>query len=150
MNDPFHQHLEKARRYCDYQERCPSDVRDKLSESGATTQEIASIIQILEAESLLDENRYAAAFARGKLKSNHWGKNKIRMALHLKKIDRDIIRQALDALDETEYLQVLQTIMDHYKVKETNLALRKMKIARYAIQKGFEPELVWRVVKSEE
>ena len=150
MTENFLKHLDKARRYCDYQERCIADVKEKMRVFEASEEEISGIIAILLEESLLNEQRYAASFARGKLRSNLWGKNKIRMALQMKKIDKMTILQVLDELDETEYLDQLKYIVDHYKPKGPNLAVQKMKTARYAIQKGFESDLVWRTVKSGE
>jgi regulatory protein len=150
MTENFLKHLDKARRYCDYQDRCIADVKEKMRVSDATNEEISRIITILLEESLLNEQRFAASFARGKLRSNLWGKNKIRMALQMKRIDKTTILQALEKLDETEYLERLQYIISHYKPKGANLAIRKMKTARYAIQKGFESDLVWRALKSEE
>lgn len=150
MTENFLKYLDKARRYCDYQERCIADVKEKMRVSEATEEDISRIIAILLEENLLNEQRFAASFARGKLRSNLWGKNKIRMALQMKRIDKASIQQALDELDETEYHDRLQFIIDHYKAKGPNLAIRKMKTARYAIQKGFESDLVWRKVKSDE
>jgi len=53
-------------RYCNYQERCHQEVRNKLYELGAKTPEVEQLIALLIEKNLLNEERYARAFARGR------------------------------------------------------------------------------------
>jgi regulatory protein len=77
--------LEKARQYCDYEERCIHDVRNKLYQWSVQSELIDKIILRLENENYIDEDRYVRAFALGKLRNNKWGRNKILFALRSKK-----------------------------------------------------------------
>jgi regulatory protein len=146
MSDPFQSLLDKARRFCDYQERYRNEVIEKLTALQADKTDILKITDVLEQENLLNELRYARAFAKGKLHANKWGKNKIKAALQLKRIKTEFIQQALADLDEVEYLNILNHIIENKKVKAPDERLEKAKKAQYAIQKGFESGLVWEAV----
>jgi regulatory protein len=146
MSDQRQALLNKARHFCDYQERCVHEVHEKLLSMEAEKADISAIIKILEAENLLNEGRYARAFAKGKLRSNKWGKNKIKAALQIKRIKPELIQKALEEIDEGEYLEILNQIIENKQVKAPNERMEKAKKAQYAIQKGFESGLVWEVV----
>ncbi len=147
MSENFDNLIDKARRFCDYQERCKSEVIDKLIHLEADKTDIQKIIQKLEDENYLNEKRFAIAYAKGKLRSNKWGKQKIRFSLQAKKLKSEQIQIGLNEIDEDEYQNILEQIIDSKQVKETNEHLRKAKIAKYAIQKGFESSLVWEVLR---
>lgn len=122
------------------------EVQEKLLSLEADKADIQHIIKILESENLLNEGRYARAFAKGKLRSNKWGKNKIKAALQIKRIQAEIIQKALEEIDEDEYLEILNQIIENKQVKAPNERMEKAKKAQYAIQKGFESGLVWGIV----
>jgi len=138
--------LDKARHFCDYQERYTEEVKRKLIGLKADETYIETILRKLEEENLLSEDRYARAFAKGKLRSNRWGKNKIRLALQLKGLNPAHIQQAFYELDEEEYMKILSQVIESKQVKAPNETLRNAKIAHYAIQKGFESRLVWEML----
>lgn len=69
------------------------------------------IISSLQAEKFIDEARYAAAFARDKLRYNKWGKIKIAYHLKMKSILPDIINEALQQIDEEEYVETAEKIV---------------------------------------
>jgi regulatory protein len=138
--------LEKARQYCDYEERCIHDVRNKLHQWSVQNELIDKIILQLEKENYLDEDRYVRAFALGKLRNNKWGRNKILLALRSKKIPDLIIQIGLEELDSEEYLQTLKQVLSSKKIDEKDPYKYKAKLAQYAIQKGFQPSLVWQTI----
>ncbi|MBS4061585.1 MAG: RecX family transcriptional regulator [Bacteroidetes bacterium] len=138
--------LEKARQYCDYEERCIHDVRNKLYQWSVQSELIDKIILRLENENYIDEDRYVRAFALGKLRNNKWGRNKILFALRSKKIPDLIIQIGLEELDSEEYLQTLKQVLSSKKIDEKDPYKYKAKLAQYAIQKGFQPSLVWQTI----
>ncbi len=138
--------LEKARQYCDYEERCIYDVRNKLHQWSVQGELIDKIILQLENENYIDEDRYVRAFALGKLRINKWGRNKILYALLSKKIPDLIIQIGLEELDSEEYLQTLKQVLSSKKIDEKDPYKYKAKLAQYAIQKGFQPSLVWQTI----
>ena len=70
MSPEFSFLLERARRYCSYQERCIYDVQMKLLEWKASGQTVEKIIRSLEEDDYINEERYAVSFATGKLRNN--------------------------------------------------------------------------------
>lgn len=126
--------------YCTYQERCHAEVRNKLYELGCTTPEVEENIVLLIEVGILNEERYARAYARGKFRMKHWGKQKIISHLKLNKVSDYCIKKGLSEIDETEYadtlLKLAETKWNELR-KDKNIHIRKSKLFRYLVQKGF-------------
>ncbi len=141
--------FEKARNFCDYQERCIYDVKNKLQTWKASDTTIESIINRLEKEDYINEERFAVTFAVGKLRNNKWGRTKIFYALSQKHIPEIYIQMGLNEIDEEEYLNTLKSVLNSKKINESDDFKRKAKLVKYAQQKGFQPSLVWKVINGE-
>jgi regulatory protein len=141
--------LEKARKFCAYQERCIFDVKNKLISWKIDEAIIFEIILQLKTEDFINEERYTLAFANGKLRNNRWGRNKISYALHQKQIPDLTIQIALNSIDEKEYINTLKTVLSSKIINDDNEFRHNNKLVKYAQQKGFQPELVWKVIKGE-
>jgi regulatory protein len=142
---------EKIFRYCSYQERCHSEVKQKLFELGASRDESDEIIIELLTQGFLNEERFAKAFAGGKFRLKSWGRIKITHALEQKGLTANCIKAGLSEIEEDAYVQTLLRLIEAKlaQVDEDDLFRRREKVANYLIQKGFEPELVWRILKGE-
>ncbi len=141
--------MEKARQYCAYQERSIFDVNKKLSGWNIDEATKLNIILNLKKENFINEERFATAFAIGKLRNNKWGRNKISYALFQKQLPELTVQIALNAIDEDEYIATLKQVISSKKINEDNDFVRKNKLVMYAKQKGFQPELAWKVVNNE-
>jgi len=141
--------LQKARNYCAYQERCIDDVKRKLESWKLNEDTVKDIIFKLKKEGYIDEERFARSFAVGKLRNNKWGRNKIFYALNKKNLPELYIQIGLAEIDEEEYINVLKGLLSNKKVKARDEYERNRKLVQYAVQKGFQPELVWKVLKNE-
>lgn len=139
----------KLCRYCAYRERAISEVQEKMTTLDIDDDLQRRMIEHLIAENFINEKRFAESFARGKFRNNKWGKLKIQKALLAKKITKKDIDFGLRQIDEEEYQGVLGQLMDNkmIKLKIRNLLLRRKKVADYVIGKGFEPYLVWDLLK---
>lgn len=140
---------EKARYFCEYQERCIYDVKKKLQLWKATDNTIGQIINRLEKEDLINEERFAVSFAIGKLRNNKWGRTKIFYALTNKHIPEIYVQMGLNEIDEDEYLNTLKFILDSKIISETDDYKRKAKLVKYAQQKGFQASLIWKVLNGD-
>lgn len=140
--------IQKARKYCDYQERSQQELRDKLYEWGLHKQDVESAIAAMIVEGYMNEERFAVAFAGGKFRIKNWGRIKIKLVLKQKKVSEYCIRKALNQIDEKDYKKTLDKIISAYakKISEKNPLKRNYKIAQHAIGKGYEPELVWELL----
>ena len=141
--------LDKMAKYCAYQERCTKDVRDKLKTFDIPQEDRDKILDYLLDNRFVNDERFAMSFVRGKVNQSGWGVNKIRFHLVQKGITKDIIDEALEQTDEEVYRQRLIDILKTKAkiVKAANDFERKRKLAAYAMQKGFESDLIWEVLK---
>ena len=141
--------LNKARKYCAYQERSQQELRDKLYSLGLHKREVEQAIAQLVEEGFMNEERFAIAFAGGKFRIKNWGRIKIKLALKRKKVSDYCIRKALSEIDESDYRKTLEKIISSYakKVAEKNPLKKNYKIAQHAIGKGYEPEMVWDLLR---
>ena len=137
--------------YCAYQERCHSEVRERLFSYGLFTKEVDEIVAHLVINNFLNEERFAEAYASGKFRMKHWGKIKIKAGLKQKRISDYCIKKGLAAIDGDEYLEVLKkekekknkSIKDTAGIsKEKKTFQRKYKLISYLVGRGFEGDLV--------
>lgn len=141
--------LEKIRRYCAYQERCHKEVRDKLYSFGLYSGDVDELISSLIVDGFLNEERFAKAFAGGKFRMKKWGRIKIVNELEKRGITKNCIRVGLTEIEETDYLETLQKILADKSalIEAENIYVQRDKVAQYAVQKGYEPEIVWQLLR---
>ncbi|KAA5533133.1 RecX family transcriptional regulator [Taibaiella lutea] len=143
--------LQAIQYYCAYQERCHSEVRSKLLELGFRGDELEEAIASLIADNFLNEERYAQQYCGGKFRINKWGRKKIIQELKKKKVSDFCIKKGLKEIDAQEYWETLQQLtkkkMSEINSKEKNIWIRKQKLQRYLIQKGYESDLINDVMK---
>lgn len=135
--------LKKVLHYCAYQDRCTQEVRTKLSTFDMPDAEKEKIVKLLVDEGYLDDERYASTFVRSKIHLKKWGVNKIKMSLKMKGISDEIIGNALSEIDPEIYKDELIKVLKAKKINDTDSYKKKAKLAQYAMQKGYEPSLVW-------
>ena len=137
-------------RYCQYQDRCQKEIRNKLYENGASKDDVAELMIELIESKLIDEERYARNFARGKFRIKNWGKRKIIFELKQDQISEYCIKKGLSEIDDEEYLQTLERLTERKipeYMKDNNLFTRRAKLQRYLSQKGYEQELIAEMIK---
>jgi len=141
--------LQKAAAYCAHCERAACDVEEKLQKWDVQSGDIERIIKKLTEEDFLNEQRYCNAFAMDKFRFNHWGKIKIAYMLSQKKISQECIIQAIDKIDEEEYLSVLSALLKskHKTIKATDRFQTEQKLFRFAASRGFEIDAVKRALQ---
>lgn len=148
MEQTFDAILKKVLHFCSYQDRCTSEVRKKLATFDISSSDKEKIMQLLEDEGFIDDERYTSTFVRSKIHLKKWGVNKIKMSLKMKGIDDEIIKKALLEIDPEIYRDELIKLIKAKKINELDECKRRAKLAQYAIQKGYEAGLVWEVVKT--
>ena len=78
-----------------------------------------------------------------------WGRVKIAHELEQKGLTANCIRSGLREINEEDYTNTLNRLLRSkaVTVEESNVYAKRDKIAKYCIQKGYEPDLVWRLLK---
>jgi regulatory protein len=143
------QALSRLQRLCSRTEKCAADVRRKLLEWEFAPGEASKIIAQLQAGGFVDERRYAGAFVHDKFTLSLWGVMKIRKALKDKKINEEIIREALCRIDKLTQAQTLAYLLSRKNgsLKPVSPSDRKAKLLRFAVGRGFEYEMALRAVE---
>ncbi len=136
--------------YCRYQERSHKEVRNKLYELGCNTDEVEeNIMELIQAD-LLNEERYASAYAGGKFRMKQWGRNKIVQQLKFQQVSDYCIKKALTEIDEDDYWAAARYLAEKKKNElrtEKNHYTKKQKVYRYLYQKGYESNLIYETIK---
>jgi regulatory protein len=150
VNDPAVA-LARARSFCAYQERCRTEVIIRTRSFGLNREESEKVIEKLEEEGFLNDERFALTYAGSKFRILHWGKIKIRAGLRSKGVADNFIAQALESIDEEQYLQCLR---DMITAKQSTLKglkdirVVKQKIFSFLASKGFEESLIFQEINN--
>ena len=143
--------LQKAASYCAYQERTQDEVRLRLKKWNVWGEEADELIAELISMNYLSEERFAKTYAGGKFRMKNWGRMKIRQELNRRGLSQYSIEKGMGEIEDKAYVESLKTLL----VKKKNLLLKtesdafklKQKLVRFALGKGYESELVWKVVE---
>ena len=138
--------LAKLEYFCAYRERCPKEVRTKLSELGVRGEMAEQIFNVLHEDGFFNEERFAMSFAGGKFRVNHWGRVRIRIELRMRSIAPHLVEQAIGSIDENAYLDLLQQLLEKKRAYYEGQEQARDKTVAALIRAGFEPELVFRMV----
>ena len=129
---------------CAQAEHCEQEMRDKMKrwEVDETVQN--RIIDRLTKERFIDNERYARAFVKDKIRYNNWGRRKVQQALWMKRIDNDIQQRVLDEIDEKEYLDVLRPLLKQKgkSIKADSDYELNQKLVRFALSRGFTYDII--------
>lgn len=140
----------KIQRYCAYQERSHQEVKTKLYGLGLYSSEVNELLSELITSNFLNEERYARAFAGGKFRMKSWGRVKITYALEAQGLTPACIRAGLSEIPDDDYETTLHRWLEKKSTQINdveNLFVKRDKLAKAAIAKGYEAELVWKKVK---
>jgi len=133
------QALTRLAAYCSHAEHCIFDVRRQMEKWKMTPEQQTQIIQKLQAEGFLDEERYCKALVNDRSRYNNWGVYKIKYELRKKHISDSMIQKALENIDPEENLNRLRMVIEQKKksVKGKNEFEIKHKLMRFAMSRGF-------------
>lgn len=141
--------LQKLMVYCRYQERCHSEVREKLASYGVFGKDADAITARLIEENFLNEERFAIQFAGGKFRIKKWGREKIEHALRTKGISAWCIKRALREIGDEDYGQTFEKLaVQHWKRLSATCtgAARKQKIYTALRSRGYDSVRIGRYV----
>ena len=129
---------------CAQAEHCQQEMRDKMRRWELDESVQNRIIDCLIKERYVDDERYARAFVKDKIRYNKWGRRKVQQALWQKRIDADIQQRVLDEIDEKEYLDVLRPLLKQKRksIRAANDYELNQKLARFALSRGFTFDLI--------
>ena len=125
---------------CAQAEHCEQEMRDKMKRWGIEPDAQNRVVARLVKERYVDNERYARAFVKDKIRYNKWGRRKVMQALWMKRIDDDIQRSVLDEIDDKEYIDVLVPLLKQKRktIKAKSDYELNQKLVRFALGRGFD------------
>ena len=129
---------------CAKAEHCQYEMLEKMRRWELPEEAQARVMQRLTEERYVDDERYARAFVKDKIRYNKWGRRKVQQALWMKHIDNNIQQQVLDEIDEKEYLDVLRPLLKQKRksVKAQSDYELNQKLVRFALGRGFTFDII--------
>ena len=131
-------------RLCARSEKSSGDALRLMQRWGVKPSARQGVLQKLLADRFIDDNRYAEAFVRDKIRLSGWGARKIRTSLRLKGIAAAIIDEALARLDPANQSERLRTQLEK-KLRLTRYKDTydlKTKLIRYGLSLGYDYDAV--------
>lgn len=148
MGKKYDKMLSRAAALCAKGEKCSNDIRKKLEEWKTEEEMIERILQTLQDQQFIDDDRFSRFYVTDKLKFNKWGRIKIVYSLRQKQVDESIIDQVIGEIDPGEYQQILEGVL-RAKIKSVGDPEKyenRAKLMRFAAQKGFSSEEIFSVL----
>ena len=142
--------LSTLAKYCSQAERCLYDVRKKIKAENLSEEAEKRITDYLLREKFIDEVRFCRSFVNDKFKFNNWGRIKICYELKTRNITPEVYYEAVDSIDEDEYMSVLSDLLKRKKrtVKGRSSQDVFQKLCRFATSRGFETSLIIDTLRS--
>jgi regulatory protein len=140
----YQQILTKLTALCSGAEHCSQEMTEKMSRWEVDEDTQARVMDYLKREKYIDDERFCRAFIRDKMLFNKWGRRKIEQALYRKGIDRQIYTDALDEVEDSEYLDILRPLLKQKEltVKAKNEYEKNMKLIKFAMSRGFTFDII--------
>lgn len=137
---------------CAQAEHCQWEMLEKMRRWEVPEEAQARVMQRLVKERYVDDERYAQAFVKDKIRYNKWGRRKVDQALWQKHIDEDIRKRVLDEVDDDEYLSVLRPLLKQKRksTKANNDYELNQKLMRFALGRGFTFDIIRQCIDVEE
>lgn len=137
---------------CAQSEHCQYEMVEKMRKWELSEEAQARVMAKLVAERYVDDERYARAFVKDKVRYNKWGRRKVEQALWQKRIDENIRQRVLDEIDDEEYLNVLRPLLKQKRrsTKATSDYELNRKLMRFALSRGFSFDLIRQCIDVED
>ncbi|MCI2083005.1 MAG: RecX family transcriptional regulator [Bacteroidales bacterium] len=132
--------LERMMRLCSMREYCISDISAKISRLANSSGEAVdreAILKELQDQGYLNEDRFAAAFARDKSALDGWGPAKITFALRKKGVSSQAIERAIGGIDEEKAGGKLKKMLAAKSKSLEGDPMKRSKLIKYALSRGY-------------
>lgn len=129
---------------CAQAEHCQWEMLEKMRRWELSDEAQARVMERLVKERYVDDERYARAFVRDKVRYNKWGRRKVEQALWTKHITDDIRQRVLDEVDDEEYLAVLRPLLKQKRrsIKANSDYETNGKLMKFALSRGFTMDII--------
>ncbi len=134
---------------CARAEKSSGDARRLMSRWGVEASDQVRVLEQLQRERFIDDERYASAFIREKININGWGRYKIQIQLQQKGISKEIIEEQLESLDGDKMSERLKELIERRSrtTKYTTKYQLRDKLIRYGASLGYNFSTVSDIVR---
>lgn len=139
---------QKVAKFCAQRERSPKEAWDKLVSFGLEQDQVSEVLTLLIKDDFVNPQRFANAYCNDKFEFNSWGKQKIRMNIGIHQLDSNLVEQALARIDYGKYRARLEELASKkWQALEREPSMkRKQKTVAHLASKGFEMDLIWKII----
>lgn len=136
--------LQRLSALCASAEHCEYEMTEKMRKWEVEESDCERIMEYLRKAKFVDDERYARAFVKDKIKYNKWGRRKVEQGLWAKHIAEDIRQRVLDEVDESQYKSVLTDLLKSKRrsIKAANDYEMNRKLIKFALSRGFDYSIV--------
>ena len=136
--------LQRLSALCASAEHCEYEMTEKMRKWEVEESDCERIMEYLRKAKFVDDERYARAFVKDKIKYNQWGRRKVEQGLWAKHIAEDIRQRVLDEVDESQYKSVLTDLLKSKRrsIKAANDYEMNRKLIKFALSRGFDYSIV--------
>lgn len=136
--------LQRLSALCASAEHCEYEMTEKMRKWEVEESDCERIMEYLRKAKFVDDERYARAFVKDKIKYNKWGRRKVEQGLWAKHIAEDIRQRVLDEVDESQYKSVLTDLLKlkRRSIKAANDYEMNRKLIKFALSRGFDYSIV--------
>ena len=129
---------------CARSEHCQHELTEKMRRWNMSDEAQARVMARLVGERYVDDERYARAFVRDKIRYNKWGRRKVEQGLWAKHIDDDIRERVLGEVGDDEYLSVLRPLLQQKRrsVNADSDYELNQKLVKFALSRGFTYDII--------
>lgn len=130
--------------------RSKRDMLVKLRDKGYEGDEIDTTVKKLEKIGFLDDQKYAASYSHDKIRIYRRGRHRIALELIQKGIPKELINEAIGAIEPEEELTAAQSLLKSKEQQWRNLTERKRfeKSVHLLQRRGFPGTVIREVLKS--
>jgi len=147
--DEFNSGKKIAYSFLSYRQRSKKELTKKLKDKKISEAVIDKIIELLEEQKYIDDSSYAKMYIETKIRNKPLGKRLLQNKLYEKGIDKDNVEKILNEnYSEEKEIESAKKLFKKYskKIKGED---KKQKCYRYLLSRGFDYEIVNKVVNIE-
>lgn len=136
--------LQRLTALCASAEHCEYEMMEKMRKWEVEESDRERIMEYLRQAKFVDDERYARAFVKDKVRYNKWGRRKVEQGLWAKHISEDIRQRVLNEVDDSQYKLVLTDLLKSKRrsIKAADGYEMNRKLIKYALSRGFDYSII--------
>ena len=136
--------LQRLSALCASAEHCEYEMTEKMRKWEVEESDCERIMEYLRKAKFVDDERYARAFVKHKIKHNKCGRRQAEQGLRAQHTPEDIRQRVLDEVDESQYKSVLTDLLKSKRrsIKAANDYEMNRKLIKFALSRGFDYSIV--------